>query len=492
MKEFIISISLIICFPMSVTAKDIDFEEKIFGDHHLYLESSITKRRFKHESITAALEKIRRQANFKVSQAGESVEGRSLNLVRYGKGDIKVLLWSQMHGDESTATMALLDIFNFLAASDQFDSFRDTLASRLTLYFVPMLNPDGAERFQRRNAIGIDLNRDALRREFSESRVLKSLVDKIKPDFGFNLHDQKPFYTAGRSAKPATISFLAPPFDYERSVDDGRLDAIRLISLLNRRLQQFIPGQVGKYSDEFEPRAFGDNIQKWGASTVLVESGGYPDDPEKQQIRKLNFVLLLSAFKAIAEKEYESEDPEGYEAIPNNEEYLFHLLIREAAYSVKGHKYRIDLGINRKEIDAEDHLSFHQRSFIEDMGDLSVFWGYEEIDAAGLEIVEGKAWPENFESVRSISMDTAVSILKKGYTEVVVREKPENFHHGLPLTVLYNTASRSNSIQKNRNPNFLLKGDGKYQYAIVNGFIFNLNTGKNNVLNGLVEKGYED
>ena len=27
---------------------------------------------------------------------------------------------------------------------------------------VPMLNPDGAERFQRRNAQGIDINRDAL------------------------------------------------------------------------------------------------------------------------------------------------------------------------------------------------------------------------------------------------------------------------------------------------------------------------------------------
>ena len=36
------------------------------------------------------------------------------------------------------------------------------ILSALTLYVVPMLNPDGAERYQRRNAQNIDLNRDAL------------------------------------------------------------------------------------------------------------------------------------------------------------------------------------------------------------------------------------------------------------------------------------------------------------------------------------------
>ena len=44
------------------------------------------------------------------------------------------------------------------------------ILSSLTLYVVPMLNPDGAERFQRRNAQSIDINRDALRLQTPEGQ----------------------------------------------------------------------------------------------------------------------------------------------------------------------------------------------------------------------------------------------------------------------------------------------------------------------------------
>ncbi|GAH27551.1 unnamed protein product, partial [marine sediment metagenome] len=58
-------------------------------------------------------------------------------------------------------------------------------------------------------------------------------------------------------------------------------------------IQKYAPGQVGRYNDDFEPRAFGDNIQKWGTSTILIESGGFQNDTEKQEIRKLNYVSIL-------------------------------------------------------------------------------------------------------------------------------------------------------------------------------------------------------
>lgn len=59
--------------------------------------------------------------------------------------------------------MALFDIFNFLEASgDEHEDLRSLLKSKLNLKFIPMINPDGAEVFKRRNAIDIDLNRDAI------------------------------------------------------------------------------------------------------------------------------------------------------------------------------------------------------------------------------------------------------------------------------------------------------------------------------------------
>src|SRR5688572_30150473 len=126
---------------------------------------------------------------FRMERVGESVEGRALNLVQAGSGSFRVLLWSQMHGDEPTATAALFDIFEYLRRHRQDPAVRQLLSS-LTLYFVPMLNPDGAERFQRRNAQGIDINRDALRLQTPEGRTLKAVRDRFSPRIGFNLHNQ--------------------------------------------------------------------------------------------------------------------------------------------------------------------------------------------------------------------------------------------------------------------------------------------------------------
>ena len=77
-----------------------------------------------------------------------------------GRGPFKVLLWSQMHGDEPTATSALFDLFEYLYRHRAEDPAARILDA-LTLHAVPMLNPDGAEKFTRRNAQGIDVNRDA-------------------------------------------------------------------------------------------------------------------------------------------------------------------------------------------------------------------------------------------------------------------------------------------------------------------------------------------
>lgn len=60
---------------------------------------------------------------------------------------------------------------------------------------------------------------------------------------------------------PATISFLASAYDHELSMNGVRKRSVQLISKMNKDLQQFIPGQIARYPDDHEPRAFGDNIQ---------------------------------------------------------------------------------------------------------------------------------------------------------------------------------------------------------------------------------------
>ena len=297
-RVFSLIVTLVVVTNLS-WAQDKEFSGKLFQKYSEFKEKQITERRLRHENIMPLLEKLESKNNIQIQKVGESIEGRSLNLISLGEGDTDVFLWSQMHGDESTATMAIFDILNFFNSSE-FEEEKEMMLGNIKIHFLPMLNPDGAEKFTRRNALGVDVNRDALRLQSPEAKTLKRIRDSLDADFGFNLHDQSKYYNAERTEKPATISFLAPAYNYEKDVNEVRGNAMKVIVQMNKVLQKFAPGQVGRYNDDFEPRAFGDNIQKWGTSTILVESGGYPEDPEKQEIRKLNFVSILSALNAIA------------------------------------------------------------------------------------------------------------------------------------------------------------------------------------------------
>jgi len=184
------------------------FEAKNLAEiYPKYKVAQLKDRRIKHQDILPLLEKYRSHSAFKVQKVGASVEGRSLNLISTGSGKIQVFLWSQMHGDESTATMAIFDVLAYL--SDPINDAKTAqLRQNLSIHFLPMLNPDGAQVFDRRNKLGMDLNRDALRLQAPESQVLKRIRDSLEADFGFNLHDQSRYYNAAFTSKPATISFL--------------------------------------------------------------------------------------------------------------------------------------------------------------------------------------------------------------------------------------------------------------------------------------------
>jgi len=291
-----------------------------------YTVSAISQRRFTHSELWRALAPFLQTAGVSVRQVGNSIQGRAINAVTFGTGPTTVLLWSQMHGDESTATMALADIIRFYA-EDTGDPLRRLIEERLEVVMVPMLNPDGAERFQRQNAVGVDVNRDARRLATPEARALKALRDSIQPQFGFNLHDQGARTTAGSAGRPVAVALLAPPTDTSRAYGPVRDRARRLAALLATGLDRHIPGRTAKYDDTFNPRAFGDLIQQWGTSTVLIESGALPDDPDKQELRRVNVMLLLTALEAIATERYTAAEPAAYDSLPFNRRVASDILL---------------------------------------------------------------------------------------------------------------------------------------------------------------------
>ncbi|WP_069661344.1 M14 family zinc carboxypeptidase [Arcticibacter eurypsychrophilus] len=449
----------------------------IWQNYSRYKEPAIKNRMFKHSDLLPLIQKHVSSKLFKSEIIGNSFQGRSISHLSIGKGKIKVLLWSQMHGDESTATMALFDIFNFLSVSDDNNTFRRFILNNLELHFVPMVNPDGAEKWKRRNALDIDLNRDARALTTPEAKILTLIADQIKPQFGFNLHDQSSLYSAGNTKHQATISFLAPAYNYSRDLNEVRTNATKLIVMMNRTLQKYAPGEIAKYNDAHEPRGFGDTFQGKGISTVLIESGGYPNDPDKQYIRKLNFYVILSALHSIAQKSYEDEDIEDYVAIPENSRFLFDLVIRNAEVTKDGYKYRASLGINHTATVDSNYKSLSYRGSLEELGDMENNFGYKEADASLLLSVPGKIKVLKKAEWDNMAFEEEKALVQQGYLFVKFSDKRSS--SGPIKNRLLNLTNSLNAnpeaIGLGRYPNFILTDQNKKPvYAVSNGFLVDL------------------
>jgi len=484
MKTLLLILTIII--SEVIMAQNYDFEQYLYQSYDRYKENSLTHRRFKHSDITPLIKKLKHKDGFKVKSVGKSVEGRELSLISVGKGKKKIFLWSQMHGDEPTATAALFDIFNFINAPDNKD-FCTALFERVTLYFLPMVNPDGAERFKRRNFYDIDLNRDASRLQCPEAVILKSVFDSLKADFGFNLHDQSHRYSVGNSFRTATISFLAPAYNYEKEFNKIRSKSVQLIGNMYQALNQFIPGHIAKYSDEYEPRAFGDNFQRWGTSTILIESGGWKDDPEKQFIRKLNFIALLSAFKSIAEESYTETSNEVYESIPFNEKYIFDVILRNLTIKNGKSKIKVDVGINLDEFEGPNEKKIFYKSQVDDLGDLSVFYAYKDYDFNGYTIERALVYEKKVFSLKELENYDFYKLYTKGYSTILVKKLPEEKFTRFPINLALKNKIDT-TINIGESANFILKKNEKVEYIVINGFLQKIEKNRKFEGNGLIIK----
>ena len=469
-------------------SKDFDFTNYLYYNYQDYKEKKLTSKRFKYSDILPLINNLKHNDIFTVKKAGSSFEGRDISLISLGRGSKKVFLWSQMHGDESTATMAIFDIFNFFNKKDDLDKIRKKLLKKLTIYFMPMVNPDGAEVFQRRNAYDIDINRDAVRQQTPEGKTLKKTFEKIKPDFGFNLHDQNIKYSVGRSPNTAALSFLAPPLNYKKSVNPVRKNAIKLIAEVYTIMSKYIPGHIAKYPDDFEPRAFGDNFQKWGASTILIESGGWKNDPEKQFLRELNFIALLSSFKSIAEGSYKKQEQPVYDDIPLNAEFIMTSILRNLECERNGSSYIIDMGINTEEVRSNEGSDFYFRSTLEDIGDLSTYYGYNDYDFSGYKAEPGKIYERIFNSIEEIEIADLKSLYKLGYTDVILNSDNYNkVSTPLPINIWIKSSPENyNKIELESVPNLVIKKNNEVKYIVINGFVFDINNCEGKIANGLV------
>lgn len=309
---------------------------------------------------------------------GKSFLGNDIYVLKIGSGKTKILAWSQMHGNETTGTKAMLDVFEFLKLQE---SECEKILESISFYFIPMLNPDGSTMYSRRSASGIDLNRDFLKESSPEIKVLKSFVQEIKPDFLFNLHDQRTIFNVGETDKPTTLSFLAPSPNIERAKTEPRIKAMSVIDYMAKGLEKLIPGNIARFTDEFYPTSTGDNFMNAGFPIILFEAGHYPNDYERIKVRQFHALAILLALEKIAQNE--GAEVGDYHQIPINNKKFLDIVLRNVLVRSNEAESLMDIGIYFEEmLDVENQeVIFCAR--IEEIGDLSNYFGHLDIDKKG-------------------------------------------------------------------------------------------------------------
>jgi hypothetical protein len=356
---------------------EIDLLQNLFNTHK---ETQLYHRYITNAHIEPLVSKLSEYAT--VETIGTSVLKKPIYSIKIGQGSKRILMWSQMHGNESTTTKALFDMLNTLLKAH---TTTNHILKACCIYIIPILNPDGAVAYTRVNANLIDLNRDAQQLSQPESKLLRQVFDDFKPHFCYNLHGQRTIFSAGRSKYPATVSFLSPAQDEHCTITANRKVAMEIISVMHEALQVLIPNQIGVYDDAFNINCVGDTFQSFNVPTMLFEAGHYPNDYGRDITRGYIYVSLLRSLDYISKHDVDGSHYLPYLKIPENDKCFFDIIIRNAKAADDS---ILDIGILYQEVLIHNQIHFVPR--VEKIEKLDNFYGHQEIDAKGFEVLNDK------------------------------------------------------------------------------------------------------
>lgn len=347
--------------------------EEIKSTFLKYKETSLFHRYITNNHIEPLIKNLSKF--IKINEIGKSVLKVPIYSLQIGDGNKRILMWSQMHGNESTTTKAIFDLLNALISNDEYAL---KILEKCSITIIPILNPDGAKAYTRINANEVDLNRDAQNLTQPESRILRTIFEEFKPHFCFNLHGQRTIFSVGNLNKPATVSFLAPAQDQKCSITPNRMIAMEVISEMNKVLQLIIPGQVGVYDDTFNLNCVGDTFQSKNVPTILFEAGHFENDYSRDNTREFIYISYITALNYISKSNITGSYYKPYFNIPENGKCFYDVIIRNTKLN-NDSKTVTDIGFLFHEKLVDDKILFVPK--VDVIGKLDSFYGHKEIQA---------------------------------------------------------------------------------------------------------------
>ncbi|MCY4010923.1 MAG: M14 family zinc carboxypeptidase [Candidatus Saccharibacteria bacterium] len=257
---------------------------------------------------------------------GKSVNDLPIHMYSLGRGQISVLLYSQIHGHEPTSTRGLLIFLNQLLASDS------GLLDYLKLSIIPQVNPDGALAYTRANANNLDLNHDAKNLSQPESQALAEILKNDKPDYCFSLHDHRTFHAAGEHGQPSSLAFLAPAFDQQLSMNKTRRIVMQIVGIIKEGLTFNQPVHLAVFNETYVAGGFGELAISLNIPSVLMEAGFFNRDYLRHKPAQLIAQSLSLALQSIADQSFEKQSIEIYQKLPRVKPEYVDFLIKGASF----------------------------------------------------------------------------------------------------------------------------------------------------------------
>ncbi len=258
-----------------------------------------------YQYLSEFLKTVDRPGFIEITEAGKSIEGRSLFLVHLShnnrKSNWKLFFYAQQHGNEPAGKDALIYLIKKIADDP------DYLPKNVDLWIMPMVNPDGAEKKQRRNANDADLNRDHRLLTQPETRILHQTTRQILPHVALDCHeftrDSKDYSDRGWEEWPLIMMDCANNPIYPLKLYETGMEWIGRIKLaLQKKDINFTRYYVGDLPPENELRHStlevddGRNgIGAYGGFSFIIESGVYRNsaNPDADLAKRIHAYLTI-------------------------------------------------------------------------------------------------------------------------------------------------------------------------------------------------------
>ncbi|MFA1820114.1 M14 family zinc carboxypeptidase [Virgibacillus oceani] len=281
------------------------------------------------------------------NEGGVSEAGRDLYVAKIGNGDKDIWVQGRIHGNEPYGTNGTLRIIENLI--EEKDSSYEEMMEELTIHFIPMYNPDGAERNERGTRIldpetGVfgpqqDLNRDWHEDRFNmvETASYFEYWASIQPEFTMDVHhhgtpnfhesDIPVTMSLGIALAPGgpTLPYLTNGEEYETVAKQANvlmydaLEAYPQFTVDHYRVGQNRTGEIDHRGGISSGAMRGEHINYNGHNPdghsnpgVFLETAGQFLDGEREPLIKQNIVALHAFLYGLASGELYDQDPDRF------------------------------------------------------------------------------------------------------------------------------------------------------------------------------------